>query len=74
MVSPAIHREPRKLPRLPALRSPRSGACELQFSEGLPGADIKNTGDESCLRAKRAGPPRVASLSGRSAQREGGAV
>jgi hypothetical protein len=50
----------RKLPRFPALRSPR-GSEDLECEEGLPGADIKNTGDESRLffGAKRAALPRA---------------
>jgi hypothetical protein len=50
----------RKLPRFPALRSPR-GSRNLKFGEGLPGADTKNTGDESCLW-REAGKPAARGL------------
>ena len=42
--------------------APLDGGRELQFREGLPGADSKNTGDESRLGAKRASPPRACCL------------
>jgi hypothetical protein len=51
----ARHRGPwvRQDPRRPA--RPRFGAADgkLQFDEGLPGADIKNTGDDARLNRSR---------------------
>ena len=49
----ATHRGSRTPPRLPALRSPLWEPRIGSRDEGSPGADIKNTGDESCLRGKR---------------------
>ena len=43
---------PRKPQRLPALRSPRSGACEIDEQRGPARGRPKNTGDESCLRRR----------------------
>ena len=72
-------RELRTLPRFPALRSPR-GSAELDCDEGSPGADINNTGDESCLFLARSGQARRALFGAkrasppRAVRRESGAV
>ena len=42
-----------RAPRLPALHPLILGDAKRQIHEGLPGADIKNTGDNPCLQSPR---------------------